>query len=197
MLTKTPIKLSLRASRQAPEKIRLMSAGMTKPLDAFNTALMKDVGWLNDAVFDVGRERVNAERIQSAAIEKVADRVNVVQNELGDRGSSKVPTVWSGVGAAQDMAKLALDRVEEESRKVCAENEALQGLVASMGAELRASQAATARLTESSVSKLGHPRRTNDSRSWSAASRARYGWGRPRARCRRRGRTSCWPSWRG
>jgi hypothetical protein len=85
---------------------------------------------------------------QSAAIERVADRVNFVQVELGDRGSSRVPTLWSGVGEAYEMAQLAWELMSQEARKIGDENTRLTKVVNSLEDELRSSVSAMTHLAD-------------------------------------------------
>jgi hypothetical protein len=147
-LSKTPIKLTFEEARSNPEMIKLESLAMDRPTDPFLLALMTDVSGLGGAIFDVSSDMSVTARNQSAAIERVAGRVNFVQVELGDRGSSRVPTLWSGVGEAYEMAQLAWDSMSQEARKIGDENARLTRTVNSLEDELRSSLATMTRLAD-------------------------------------------------
>jgi hypothetical protein len=148
LMTKTPIKLALASNRRSPLKIDLVSMGLDEPSDRCVAALVQDIQKVNDAIFDVGSDRMGAERNQSAALARIADRLNMVQAELGDRGSTMVPTLWAGLGTAQDAAQEALNRSKVEVEKVRAENEVLHGLVSRQSTELRAAETRAALIAD-------------------------------------------------
>jgi hypothetical protein len=127
---------------------------------------MMDVSGLGGAIFDAGSDASVMARNQSAASEHVADRINFVQVELGDRGSSRVPTVWSGVGEAYEMA-LAWDSMLQETQKIGNENGRLHRMVLALEDELRSSLSVmTCCRTGLSKSKGKLEIRTSGSRSW-------------------------------
>jgi hypothetical protein len=172
LLTKTPIKLSLGPYRGSPMKVELATAGLDKPTDECVAALVTDVASLNDTLYVAAKKTMEAELEQTAAIEGVADKVNMIQKELGDRGSSTVPTLWAGVGAANDAARVALDRAKEEIKEVRAENQDLRGVVTRQADDLQAALAV--------MRSLGERLETTESRLLLVANHQRRGGVVPR-----------------